>query len=55
MTPADHRAKFMANATPQLGAERAERLRTELENFRDAGSVSGVLALTVPEAATVSR
>ncbi|MGH3275596.1 MAG: MmgE/PrpD family protein, partial [Streptosporangiaceae bacterium] len=55
MTPDDHRAKFMANTTPRLGAERAEHLRLELENFREVSNVSRVLDLTVPEAATVSR
>jgi hypothetical protein len=55
MTPADHRAKFMANASPRLGTERADRLRTELEHFRELDTIAHVLELTVPEAATVSR
>ncbi|HEX3388037.1 MAG TPA: MmgE/PrpD family protein [Streptosporangiaceae bacterium] len=55
MTPADHRAKFMANASPRLGTERADRLRMELEHFRELDSIAHVLELTVPEAATVSR
>jgi 2-methylcitrate dehydratase PrpD len=54
MTPADHRAKFMANASPRLGAERADRLRRELERFRDLDSIAHVLELTVPDVATVS-
>jgi 2-methylcitrate dehydratase PrpD len=50
MRPEDHRRKFLGNARPTLGEERAAKLLTALENAWSAPDVRPIMALTVAEA-----
>lgn len=49
MTGADHQAKFLANAAPLLGTERATQLLRQLEDVWELDDLSGMSGLVTPE------